>query len=135
MPSPDHILESIFASECDKSMTHAEATMIGNAQVKSGGSVSGRQGTLLTNSNKIAAQKFAENLRPALLRLGIIKKAELVRELNRRGVPAPRGGKWHVTSLRRVLKRLEPSLSQEFKARRSNVWSESVASFDRRFKK
>jgi len=73
---------------------------------------------LPANSSKIAAQKFAENLRPILLKLGPKKPTALVRELIELGVPAPRGGKWHVTSLRRVLKRLEPSLSQEIKAMR-----------------
>jgi Recombinase len=31
---------------------------------------------------------------------------EMVQELNLRGVPAARGGRWHITTLRKVLSRV-----------------------------
>ena len=38
---------------------------------------------------------------------GMVAQIQIVLELNARGVPTPRGGKWHKTSVNRLLHRLE----------------------------
>jgi Recombinase len=65
--------------------------------------------------NRIRAQVFAEGMMPhikALQRQGLSLR-EMVHELNSQGVPAARGGRWHITTLRKVLSRvLVASLAQ-----------------------
>lgn len=61
-----------------------------------------------THTNKIRAQRFAESMMPhieALQHQGLSLR-EMVEELNSRGVPAARGGRWHITTLRKVLSRV-----------------------------
>ena len=38
---------------------------------------------------------------------GSVSQRDIVRELNARRVPTPYGGKWHITSVNRLLHRLE----------------------------
>ena len=58
---------------------------------------------------KAKAARHAEDLRPVVADIreaGIASNKGLARELNRRGVLTPRGGKWHPTSVARLLERL-----------------------------
>ena len=60
------------------------------------------------HSNRIRAQSFAEGMMPhieALQQQGLSLR-EMVQELKLRGVPAARGGRWHITTLRKVLSRV-----------------------------
>jgi hypothetical protein len=61
-----------------------------------------------------AAAKKATNSRASALvptvrklkRKGFISQRALANELNRKGIPAPRGGRWHLTTVVRTLTRL-----------------------------
>jgi Recombinase len=59
---------------------------------------------------KRAADVRAQALRPVIQNLrkaGFVSISAMARELNERGIPAPRGGKWHMTMVTRLLQRLE----------------------------
>jgi hypothetical protein len=56
-----------------------------------------------------AADSRAAALAPTIRKLmaeGFVSQSNLMGELNRRGIPSPRGGRWHRTSIARVLIRL-----------------------------
>ncbi len=55
------------------------------------------------------------------------RPARLARELNRIGVPASRGGKWHPATVGRLLKRL-PGLKEELAKAREAKHQEFLAS-------
>ena len=52
------------------------------------------------------AKALASTIRK-LRRAGFASANAIARELNERGIPAPRGGKWHFTPVIRLLERLE----------------------------
>jgi hypothetical protein len=60
--------------------------------------------------NKRAADMRAESLGPTIRKLrkaGFVSIKAIAGELNERGIAAPRGGKWHLTTVTRLLERLE----------------------------
>ena len=60
--------------------------------------------------NKRAADVRAETLGPTIRKLrkaGFVSIKAIAGELNERGVAAPRGGKWRLTTVTRLLQRLE----------------------------
>ena len=60
--------------------------------------------------NKRAADIRAESLGPTIRKLrkaGFVSIKAIAGELNERGIAAPRGGKWHLTTVTRLLERLE----------------------------
>jgi hypothetical protein len=60
--------------------------------------------------NKRAADLRAETLGPTIGKLrkaGIVSIKAIAGALNERGIAAPRGGKWHLTTVTRLLERLE----------------------------
>src|SRR5260370_14910245 len=59
---------------------------------------------------KRAADMRAERLAPTIRKLrkaGFVSIKAIAAELNERGIAAPRGGKWHLTTVTRLLERLE----------------------------
>jgi DNA invertase Pin-like site-specific DNA recombinase len=75
------------------------------------GTVLGVTGTLRAKENKVAANLFAERMRPTIeiiKQQGITTVREIRDELNRQGVPTYRnnGQSWHVTNVHGLLKRL-----------------------------
>jgi DNA invertase Pin-like site-specific DNA recombinase len=81
------------------------------AAAKRRGVVLGKNGTeVLSQQNKQAAQAFANSLKPTIEELkseGYTTERAICAELNARQVPTPReGGKWHRSSVHRVLKRI-----------------------------
>jgi len=61
-------------------------------------------------TSKHAADVRAEGLRSTILELrtaGFVSNKAIARELNAREIPTARGGKWHTTSVGRLLHRLE----------------------------
>ncbi len=71
--------------------------------------------------NRLMADQFAERLRPVLLELAVRRKyktCDLVRELNKHDVPTANGGKWHRTTIERLLIRL----GEEFESERRAVY-------------
>jgi len=60
--------------------------------------------------NNRAADMRAERLGPTIRELrkaGFVSIKAIAAELNERGIAAPRGGKWHLTTVTRLLERLE----------------------------
>ena len=53
-----------------------------------------------------AARERAEQLRPIFAGLADLSARKAAKELNRRGVPTPAGGKWHAATVLRVRERL-----------------------------
>jgi hypothetical protein len=59
---------------------------------------------------KRAADVRAETLGPTIRKLrkaGFVSIKAIARELNERGISTPRGGKWHLTMVTRLLQRLD----------------------------
>jgi hypothetical protein len=71
---------------------------------------SGQDGIDNGLTSKRAVDVRAEALGPTIRRLrkaGFVSISAIARELNERGIPTPRGGKWHLTMVTRLLQRLE----------------------------
>jgi hypothetical protein len=71
---------------------------------------SGQDGIDNGLTSKRAADVRAEALGPTIRKLrraGFVSISAIARELNERGIPTPRGGKWHLTMVTRLLQRLE----------------------------
>jgi hypothetical protein len=61
-------------------------------------------------AHKQAAEARAKALAPTIRALqgkGLVSLKSIARELNERGIPAARGGKWHLAAVTRLLERLE----------------------------
>jgi Recombinase len=61
-------------------------------------------------TSKQVADVRAEAIGPTILKLrkaGFVSITAIARELNERGIPTARGGKWHLSSVTRLLQRLE----------------------------
>lgn len=90
-------------------MNHSVLTKQGLAAAKARGTKLGRNGKALAAANKAAANKFAANLKILVekhLTSGLTR-AEIAEEFNAAGIATACGGKWHVTSVQRMVKRLE----------------------------
>ncbi len=71
---------------------------------------SGKGGVNNGLAGKRVADVRAEALGPTIRKLrkaGFVSIHAIARELNERGIPAARGGKWHLTTVTRLLERLE----------------------------
>lgn len=71
---------------------------------------SGQDGINNELMNKRVADVRAEALGPTIRRLrkaGFVSIKAIARPLNERGIAAPRGGKWHLTTVTRLLERLD----------------------------
>lgn len=84
------------------------------AAAKRRGVVLGKNGTeILSQQNKQAAQAFANRLKPTIEELradGFTTERAICAELNARAIPTPReGGKWHKSSVHRLLKKINPA--------------------------
>lgn len=68
----------------------------------------GKHGKVLAQRNKAAALQRAFEAAPELLemRAAGMSMRKIVDTLNERGTPSPTGGKWHLTSLHRVMARI-----------------------------
>jgi hypothetical protein len=72
--------------------------------------VSAKGGTNNGLATKRVADVRAEALRPTIRKLrkvGFVSITAIARELNERGIPTARGGKWRLTTVTRLLERLE----------------------------
>jgi len=71
---------------------------------------SGQDGINNGLMSKRVADIRAEALGPTIRKLrkaGFVSVKAIAGELNERGIPTPRGGKWHLTMVTRLLQRLE----------------------------
>ena len=92
----------------------------------------GRHGKALAARNREDAETFAEALRPLLMVMPpkvLRSPTAIAHELNGRGVSTPRGGRWHPTSVRRLLGRLGPSLMLEINRREIIKAPERMAAY------
>jgi len=72
--------------------------------------MSERRGTNSELASKQIADVRAEALRPIIRKLrkaGFVSVTAITRELNEREIPTARGGKWRLTTVTRLLERLE----------------------------
>jgi hypothetical protein len=63
-------------------------------------------GLALAQAADARAKALAPTIR-ALQGKGLVSLKSIARELNERGIPAARGGKWHLPSVKRLLRRVE----------------------------
>ena len=95
----------------DISVTGARsaATKAGIANRLKAGGEWGSYGKVLAKQNCEAANNFAQSMWDILLEVrtsGFRTHTAIADELNRRGIPTPRNGRWHRKTVDRVLKRL-----------------------------
>jgi hypothetical protein len=67
-------------------------------------------------AKKLAADARAEALAPTIANIqsaGFVSLNAITRELSEREIPTPKGGKWHPTSVKRLLQRLKASSRTE----------------------
>jgi DNA invertase Pin-like site-specific DNA recombinase len=108
-----HILAAVAE---DEGRRISERTKAALAAAKARGTKLGitgvEHGKKLAAANKAAADEFATNLKPKLFRAIAAGKtaAEIAEEFNAAGIATPRGGRWHVTSIRRMASRLSMGL-------------------------
>jgi hypothetical protein len=71
---------------------------------------SGKGGINNGLASKRVADVRAESFGPTIRKLrkaGFVSIQAIARELNEQGIPTARGGKWHLTTVTRLLERLE----------------------------
>lgn len=101
-----HILAAV--AEHEREMI-AERTKAALQAAKARGVLLGRNGIQrLAPANRAAAMHRAEQLKPILAELSAagMSKREIAAELAGRGIPTPRGGRWHAQTVARVLNRV-----------------------------
>jgi len=88
----------------------SERTKSALAAAKSRGVKLGKNGAKLAEKNKADAHEFAMSVRGTINEIrarGFTTMRAIRDELNQRDIPAPRGGKWHIPTLLRVLSKLD----------------------------
>jgi Recombinase len=78
--------------------------MLMRVALPSGGRIS--NGLANTRVADVRAEAFGPTIRK-LRKAGFVSVKAIARELNERGIPTPRGGKWYLTTVTRLLQRLE----------------------------
>ncbi|MEM6359403.1 MAG: recombinase family protein [Bacteroidota bacterium] len=103
-----HILAAVAEEQRQRI---SEATKAALQAAKERGVELGKNGKLLSVTNRKAAQDFAHQLSPVLRRLerrGITSVRAISKELNRKGVPTfHEGGKWHPSTVHTLMNRLK----------------------------
>ena len=113
----------------------SEQTRLGIKAARKRGVVWGSGAKELAGRNRLAALQFAESLRPRIVDLmvrGLRRPAWLARELNELNIMTPKGRRWYPATVKRLIKRLGPSLKTEVelarKAQGKRSWTELVMS-------
>lgn len=100
-----HILAAVAEDEGRRISDRTKAAL---AAAKARGTVLGKNGTKLATANKAAADEFAADLKILIekyLAAGL-SRFDIADSLNRQQIATARGGKWHSTSVQRMVKRL-----------------------------
>ena len=131
LPVSNYAINGSFDSD------HSLRTKVGIVRSREQGREWGTYGKTLAKRNIEEAISSAENLRPLLIELGVEKRiwgkgnetraTWVARELNARGIPTKNGGRWHPTSVKRLLKHLGQSLRDEIELIRATQASEILA--------
>ncbi len=106
-----HILAAV-AEEQRQRISETTKAALGAAKER--GVELGKNGKILSVTNRLAAEDFAHKLSPVLYRLkgrGIISTRAVSKELNRKGIPTFRtGGKWHPSTVHTLINRLNNNI-------------------------
>jgi DNA invertase Pin-like site-specific DNA recombinase len=106
-----HMLAAFAEHERDQISQRTKAAL---AAAKARGVELGKHGKVLAREHRIEADRFAAQIAPTvseMKRKGMSIRA-MTETLNEKGVPTAKGGKWHVPTTHRLLKRIE-RLTQE----------------------
>jgi DNA invertase Pin-like site-specific DNA recombinase len=110
MPNADRFMLHVYAAMSEhEGRRISERTKAALAAAKERGTVLGSHGAILARQNAEAADTAATALRATVEAIradGFNTVAAITDELNRRAVPTARGGRWHTTSVQRLLTRL-----------------------------
>lgn len=102
-----HILGAVAEFERDQISARTKAAL---AAAKARGVELGRNGAELAKANAATADAFAIEVRPHVdnaREAGHTSVRAIAAELNRKGIQTAAGGKWHPTTVQRLLERLE----------------------------
>ncbi len=105
-PLTIHILSAVAEDEVRRISERTKAAL---AAAKARGVVLGQTGRENAARLRAEARAYAARLAPTILELraeGFTSLRALVAELNRRRVPTPKGGAWHLKSVHRLVKRV-----------------------------
>lgn len=115
MPEANELTIHIMAAFAEHEAKRiSQRTKDALAVAKSRGIVLGRAGSDNLRPNVEARQKtadnFAEKLRPLFdgMKTRGLSQRNMVTELNKIGVPAPRGGDWQLSQVQRIIQRIKP---------------------------
>lgn len=109
-PNANRLTLQILAAVAeDEARRISERTKSALAAAKARGTRLGTTGHVRAKENKNAAREFAEKLAPLIREIqstGATTAAAIAAELNQRGVPTSKKGRWHPTSVQRLQRRL-----------------------------
>jgi len=91
-----------------KFLNHSVLTKRGLAAAKARGTKLGGNGKAIAAFNKAVADEFAANLKSLVEKYlaADLSRAEIAEQFNAAGIATARGGRWHATSVQRMVKRL-----------------------------
>jgi DNA invertase Pin-like site-specific DNA recombinase len=108
-PTANRLTVQILAAVAeDEARRISERTKAALAAAKARGTKLGKNGKKLAAANRAAADQSAADLKPLLSKsiAAGLTRAEIADTLNRQGIPTARGGKWHATTVQRIVARL-----------------------------
>lgn len=108
-PNANRLTVQILAAVAeDEARRISERTRAALAAAKARGTKLGKNGKKLAAANRAAADQSAAELEPLLSKCiaAGLTRGEIADTLNRQGIPTARGGKWHATTVQRMIQRL-----------------------------
>lgn len=110
MPDANELTIHIMAAMAQhEAKANSDRTRAALAASKARGRKLGKHGKVLARKNRMEAQSFARRLAPVVrqLRKEHLTLQALAGALNRKGLKTSRNGKWHATSVKRLLDRVD----------------------------
>lgn len=109
-PDVDPFMLHVYAALSEKERENiSQRTKAALQAAKARGTALGRTGVDRARENREAADAFAKEVSPVIAEVrgqGITSVRKIADALNDRGITTPRGGRWHATSVQRLLERL-----------------------------